>query len=192
MDNLELIRYSDIRPDILKEIFKKIVEDYLRISQKELKNIKNNDNAELMIAGLKEDFINYYPGIVEWFNKIIKEIDEDNQKRELFLAIVINEDNIELAGVLILKKTKFEKKICTIRVDKKFQKMGIGTKLFEKSFEYLETATPLITLPEECYKEGSYRSLFKKYNFVETSKVKGIYRDNKVEYFFNEGKWWKY
>ena len=174
MDNLELIRYSDIRPDILKEIFKKIVEDYLRISQKELENIKNNDKAELMIAGLKEDFINYYPGIVEWFNKIIKEIDEDNQKRELFLAIVINEDNIELAGVLILKKTKFEKKICTIRVDKKFQ--------------YLETVTPLITLPEECYKEGSYRSLFKKYNFVETSKVKGIYRDNKVEYFFNEVK----
>jgi len=66
-------------------------------------------------------------------------------------------------------------------VDKKFWKMGIGTKLFEKSFEYLETVTPLITLPEECYKERSYRSLFK-------SKVKGIYRDNKVEYFFNEVK----
>lgn len=186
MDNLELIRYSDIRPDILKEIFKKIVEDYLRISQKNLKNIEENDKAKLMIKGLKEDFIDYYPKIEDWFNKIIKEIDEDNQKRELFLAIVIGEDNIELAGVLILKKTKCEKKICTIRVDKKFRKMGIGTKLFEKSFEYLETVTPLITLPEECYEEGSYKSLFKKYNFTGTSKVKGIYRDNKIEYFFNE------
>jgi hypothetical protein len=175
---------------LLNDLSRSIVSGKVNLDDgfKELKNIKNNDKAELMIAGLKEDFINYYPGIVEWFNKIIKEIDEDNQKRELFLAIVINEDNIELAGVLILKKTKFEKKICTIRVDKKFQKMGIGTKLFEKSFEYLETATPLITLPEECYEEGSYRSLFKKYNFMETSKVKGIYRDNKIEYFFNEDK----
>ena len=90
MNNLKLIRYSDIRPDILKGIFKKIVEDYLKISQKRLRSIKDNDKAKLMIKGLKEDFINYYPEIEEWFNKIIKEIDKDNKKRELFLYCTQN------------------------------------------------------------------------------------------------------
>lgn len=191
MDNLELIRYSDIGPDILKEIFKKIVEDYLKVSQKKLKNIKDKDKAKLMIAGLKEDFIDYYPGIVEWFNKIIKEIDDDNKRRELFLAIITNQENIELVGILILKNTNKEKKICSMRVLENFRNKGIGKKLFEKAFEYLGTRKPLITLPEECYK-GAFKRLLEKYNFVETNRVEGFYRDNKIEYFFNEDKWWKY
>jgi len=187
MDNLELIRYSDIGPDILKEIFKKIVEDYLKVSQKKLKNIKDKDKAKLMIAGLKEDFIDYYPGIVEWFNKIIKEIDDDNKRRELFLAIITNQENIELVGILILKNTNKEKKICSMRVLENFRNKGIGKKLFEKAFEYLGTRKPLITLPEECYKDA-FKRLLEKYNFVETNRVEGFYRDNKIEYFFNEDK----
>ena len=191
MNNLKLIRYSDIRPDILKEIFKKIVEDYLKISQKRLRSIKENDKAKLMIKGLKEDFIDYYPKIERWFNKIIKEIDEDNKKRELFLAIITSEGNIELAGILILKNTDREKKICSLRVIEKFRNKGIGKRLFEKAFEYLGTTKPLITLPEECYKDA-FRGLLEKYNFVETSRREGVYRDNRIEYFFNEDKWWKY
>lgn len=191
MDNFKLIRYSDIRPDILKEIFKNIVENYLKVSQKKLRNIEEEDKAKLMIEGLKDDLIGYYPGIENWFNKIIKEIDIDNRKRELFLVIVPNKGNIELAGILILKNTENEKKICTIRVIENFRNKGIGTKLFEKSFEYLETKTPLITLPEECYKE-EFKSLLEKYKFKMTNKVIGAYRENKIEYFFNEGKWWKY
>ena len=187
MDNFKLIRYSDIRPDILKEIFKKIVEDYLKISQKRLRSIKENDKAKLMIKGLKEDFIDYYPEIEGWFNKIIKEIDEDNKKRELFLAIITSEGNIELAGILILKNIDREKKICSLRVIEKFRNKGIGKKLFEKAFEYLGTKRPLITLPEECYKEA-FKKLLEKYNFIETSKKRGLYRDKKIEYFFNEVK----
>ena len=110
MDNFKLIRYSDIRPDILKEIFKNIVENYLKVSQKKLRNIEEEDKAKLMIEGLKDDLIVYYPGIENWFNKIIKEIDKDNRKRELFLVIVPNKGNIELAGILILKNTENEKK----------------------------------------------------------------------------------
>ena len=60
MDNFKLIRYSDIRPDILKGIFKKIVENYLKVSQKKLRNIEEEDKAKLMIEGLKDDFIVYY------------------------------------------------------------------------------------------------------------------------------------
>ena len=74
MDNFKLIRYSDIRPDILKEIFKNIVENYLKVSQKKLRNIEEEDKAKLMIEGLKDELIIYYPGIENWFNKIIKEI----------------------------------------------------------------------------------------------------------------------
>lgn len=187
MDNFKLIRYSDIRPDILKGIFKKIVENYLKVSQKKLRNIEEEDKAKLMIEGLKDDFIVYYPGIENWFNKIIKEIDKDNRKRELFLVVVPNKGKIELAGILILKNTENEKKICTIRVIENFRNKGIGTKLFEKSFEYLETKTPFITLPEECYK-GSFKFLLEKYSFKMSSKVVGVYRDSKVEYFFNEDK----
>ena len=169
MENFKLIKYSEIKPDFLKDSFKNIVKNYLINFQK---NNKNN-------------LVNYYPEIEKWFNKIIKEINIDNKKREIFLVITFKDKNIKLIGLLILKNTKKEKKICTIHVLEEFRNKGIGKKLFEKSFEYLKTKSPIITISEECYKEN-IEFLLKKYKFKMTNKIIGAYRDNKTEYFFNK------
>lgn len=65
---------------------------------------------------------------------------------------------------------------------KKFRNKGIGKRLFEKVFEWIETTKSFITLPEECYKDA-FKRLLEKYNFVETSRLEGVYRDNRIEYF---------
>ncbi|WP_410681010.1 GNAT family N-acetyltransferase [Avibacterium paragallinarum] len=84
----------------------------------------------------------------------------------------------------MLKNKNGEKKICTIRVDEKYRKQGIGNALFDKAFKYLDTDSPLITVSEEC--DPSLKKLLKKYNFKQTSKKKNLYREGKLEYFYNE------
>lgn len=49
-----------------------------------------------------------------------------------------------------------------IYVCKKYRNQGIGTKIIEQSFNYLETKKPLITLPD--YKIEMFKPLIKKYN----------------------------
>lgn len=187
MGNLELLRYSEIKTDILVSIFRQIVEDYLKISQKPLKNFGEIDKDEIIIRGLKENLITFYPNVEEWSNKILKEIKKNNKKRELFFALIFNKVGIELAGILILKNMEDEKKICTLQVIEKFKNNGIAKELLKKSFEYLGTETPLMTLPEECYENG-FKFLLRKYKFKITNKILGFYRPNKIEYFFNEVK----
>ena len=178
---VEIIKYSEIKPENLKNTFKEMTGNYLNLEKAMEKSVSIKEDLK------KELPMNFYLDIKEWYEKVMSEIEQNNKRRELFLALISKEENLHLAGILILKKTENEKKICTIRVLKNFRNKGIGTKLLKKSIEYLETKTPLITLPEECYK-GSFKFLLEKYSFKMTSKVVGVYRDNKVEYFFNEDK----
>ena len=77
-----------------------------------------------------------------------------------------------------------EKKLCTLKVFDEFQNKGYGLKLFEKSFDALNTDKPFLTVSEEKYLE--FEKIFKYFNFELTSVKKGLYRNNKLEYFFNE------
>lgn len=178
---VEIIKYSEIKPENLKNTFKEMTGNYLNLEKAMEKSVSIKEDLK------KELPMNFYSDIKEWYEKVMLEIEQNNKRRELFLALISKEENLHLAGILILKNTENEKKICTIRVLKNFRNKGIGTKLFEKSFEYLGTKTPLITLPEECYKK-EFKFLLEKYNFKMTNKVVGAYRKNKIEYFFNEGK----
>ena len=84
---------------------------------------------------------------------------------------------------MILKKHKEEKKICTLYIEKNFRNKKIGSQMIKKSFEYLGTNKPCITIPEEEYL--NFKPLLDKYNFIETKKIKNYYRKNKIEYFYN-------
>lgn len=76
------------------------------------------------------------------------------------------------------------KKLCTLRVVENYQNKGIGIRLFEKSFETLNTRKPLLSVSEE--KLPSFKRIFDCYGFKLTSIKDGYYRPNKKEYFYNE------
>ena len=74
-----------------------------------------------------------YNNFEEWFSQLfISDILLKNDRE-----IIICECDYQLAGVAILKNDDIEKKICTLRVAKRFQKQGIGQHLMELSFEWL-------------------------------------------------------
>jgi len=120
----------------------------------------------------------YYPNFQEWFyNKVIPDV--VCGEREIITEI---RDN-DIVGVSIIKKNH-EKKLSTLKVMDNFQNKGLGLKLFEKSFNILETEKPFLTVSEEKLVE--FKKVFKYYNFELTSVHEDLYRVGKKEYFFNE------
>jgi N-acetylglutamate synthase-like GNAT family acetyltransferase len=131
---------------------------------------------ELIYSYLK-DAETYYPEFRKWYTeKVIPGLFFAD--REL---IIENRDN-NIAGIAIIKKE--ENKLCTLRITDNFQNKGIGLKLFEKSFESLNTEKPFLTVSEEKLVE--FEKIFKYYGFKMTSIHNDLYRKGKKEYFFNE------
>ena len=153
--NFEIIKLSEIYPLELKNIFSNF------IKKKKL----------------------LYPKFEEWFNKILIENYNFPNKREIFICINKEKLLINICGIMILKKYKEEKKICTLYVLENFKNKQIGSQMIEISFEYLGTKKPLITIPEEEYL--NFKPLLNKFDFIETKRIKNYYRKNKIEYFYN-------
>ena len=153
--NFEIIKFSEIYPLELKNIF------YNFIKEKKL----------------------LYPKFEEWFNKILIENLNFPNKREIFICINKEKLLINICGIMILKKYKEEKKICTLYVLENFRNKKIGSQMIKKSFEYLGTNKPFITIPEEEYL--NFKPLLDKFKFIETKRINGYYRKDKIEYFYN-------
>ena len=126
-----------------------------------------------------------YPNIDAWFNKIINEINHYPENREMFICLSNDGESPSILGLIILKKTHFEKKICTLKVDDRYQRKGIGSALILKSFDFLETDKPLITVPEEY--DDVFSKTLNKFGFKKTDEIHGLYRENKIEYIYNGG-----
>lgn len=87
--------------------------------------------------------IKQYPGYVNWFyGTCIPGVIRD--EREIYFAL----DGLTLSGLSVVKKSKDERKLCTLYVDEDRRHESIGRKILDKSFEYLGTTKPLITIPE--------------------------------------------
>ena len=120
-----------------------------------------------------------YNNFEEWFSQLfISDILLKNDRE-----IIICECDYQLAGVAILKNDDIEKKICTLRVAKRFQKQGIGQHLMELSFEWLNDDKPLITIHNS--KKHEFNKLFKRYNFELEEKKWGYYRLFRTELVYN-------
>lgn len=126
------------------------------------------------------DLVIEYPLHNKWFNGVVQELKKDSNSREILFII---NDLDEIIGVSILKKTNYEKKICTFRVAEKYQRQGIGTLLMRKSIEILETAKPIITVSESKYRE--FNKLFKKFNFCLKRVYVNKYQYSSIEYCYN-------
>lgn len=127
------------------------------------------------IKDLEREYINFN----NWFlNKTIPDV-LDGKK-----SIISRLYNDEFAGISILKNTPEEKKICTIRVPKKFQNAGFGKSLFEKSFEILGTEKPLITVSTK--RIAQFEKILKYYGFEKAAVYKNKYNPLYDEIAFND------
>lgn len=120
-----------------------------------------------------------YPGFNNWYNKLFNENRILNTGRE----IIVCEKNNKIAGVVILKASGEEKKICTLRVTKEFQRQGIGKKLMELSFEWLEEDKPLLTMHSN--KQREFIQLLKYYDFKLEQKSWHYYSIFSTELVYN-------
>lgn len=116
-----------------------------------------------------------YPNFKDWFfNNALKD------KNKYIILSYNKEIN---TGIMVLKDSEKEKKICTLRIYPEYQKMTVGSKLLEYSFDLLKTKKPLITVSDIRLPE--YRRILEKYEF----ELKGIYYDYYIqghkEYSFN-------
>lgn len=101
-------------------------------------------------------------------------------EREIFAAYV----GKHIAGVVILKKTTEEQKICTIYVPDEFRCQGIATALLQKSFEWLGTDKPLVTIAD--YKKNDFVKIIEQYCWTLTQTLeRGYYNDHSRELVFN-------
>lgn len=121
---------------------------------------------------------NDYPDYKEWYTKVQVPGLYTNERN-----IIIAHINEKIVGFVSLKKTPTEKKICTFYVEKRFRKNQIGSKLVEKSIEFLETEQPLITIPMD--KLNEFIRIGNKYNWKVTDIIENLYRINNPEVIVN-------
>ena len=118
-----------------------------------------------------------YPEYLKWFYTV-------NLPR-IFKGegdIIFYLDGLEVVSLATLKNTD-EKKICTLLVNEDYRKKGYSKQILEDSFEYLQTETPLITIPTKRLDE--FDKIIDAYNWKEIAITDEYYSE---EVIFNASK----
>lgn len=157
----------------------------------------NSELKEMLKEYLNRTFFNIqkidekYPNFENWLEKVYKEIDEDNSKREILLLTDFTSTSLqmEIEGIVILKNTEEEKKICYLFLTYPY---SYREEMYDGIFEYLGTKNPIISMEKSFFKEkylGFLKPYFpenEKLNFKLTSIVPDKYVKGKTELIFNE------
>lgn len=118
-----------------------------------------------------------YPDFITWWR---------NQVRPGVAAgswsLIIEIRRCRFAAASVLKHWP-EKKLCTLRVDNRFQGRGIGTNLFEKSLLILGSDKPLLSVSEPNL--DKYEKIFHRLGFSLSKTYDGLYLPGTNEYSFN-------
>lgn len=131
------------------------------------------DVLEMTLAAKKD-----YPEFATWFmEKHVPGL--YNGTRDIVLAISKN----EIIGIANLKNDG-EKKICTLYIKPLRRRKKEGLLLVERSFDFLGTETPLITMPISKVKD--FFPIIKKYGWSLDDKIEDCYKDNTTELIFNQ------
>ena len=120
-----------------------------------------------------------YPNFKKWYKSLYTKDDFLKEDREIVLCKKCD----EIIGVMILKQDDNEKKICSLRVAPKYQRLGIGSSLLEKSFDYFNDDKPLITIHISKYHE--FKKLFERYGFSLEQEAQGYYGLLRSELSYN-------
>lgn len=143
-------------------------------------NLLGCDRKDLktVIFSFFKEFNIQYHDFGEWFDKIYSEcfLIVNVIKRNIVVAF----DGSSIAGILILKDSPDEKKVCTLVVAQNYRRMGLATKFFELSFDILNTLKPHYTVSEDNL--PTFEGLNNKFAFICTGIVD---YNGKLEYHFN-------
>lgn len=120
----------------------------------------------------------YYPDITEWYiNTVIPGVVTGND------ILLIAKDKNYIAGILLAKKSE-ENKLRCVRVAPSHKGSGLGIKLIDQALNLIGDK-PLVSVSQELLHDYS-RMFVNRYKFILSDVVKGAYRENKLEYFFNQ------
>lgn len=136
-------------------------------------------NRSLML--LHEDALflrGSYPCFDSW---LLRKVIPGIMQGERSLIIELRADRI--AGFMILKHSKNERKLCTLRVRPDFESRGIGVRLFNEAFEALQTTRPLLTVSET--NAPKFEMLFRYFGFSKEATYENLYVPRVRELAFN-------
>lgn len=126
-----------------------------------------------------------YDDFHTWYHDIVlKELlDSVGDKRDILLGISVEGEYVTLAGIVIVKKTLTERKICTFRILQKYRRSNLAELIFRECFIYLETDKPLMTVSETD--NAYFEKYIQKYGFKLTQQLRNYYKQEVVEFVYN-------
>ena len=121
-----------------------------------------------------------YPAYVKWYRQTFLKGLQQGER-----GIITASDQGRLLGVALFKDTVAEKKLCTLFVHPDFRKKGIASHLLKVVIQELGEK-PLVSVSENNLPQ--VESLFQKMGFGLSAHIKGAYRSERTEYYFNDKK----
>jgi len=120
----------------------------------------------------------FYPGFHSWFfQKVAPGLSIGER------AIFVAQGDLGIRGVAIAKRCSDERKLSTIWVADNSRCYGIASALAAAALEWLETNSPLFSIPEE--RMCDFQGLLNRWNCSVTERQVGYYRPGKTEFVFN-------
>ena len=137
----------------------------------------NNFILQKYVYDLLKDLSGSYPDFSDWYwNKVVPRTQLGSD------LIMIYFNKYGPVGVSILKLK--DKKLCTVRVLKEYEKKTYGIKIIEDSLKILNCDKPNCTVSEDLLHSFS-RPFINLFKFDITKVWNGIYQKGKLEYEFN-------
>ncbi len=118
-----------------------------------------------------------YPGFGTWYwDKVVPGLSDGRRK-----ILTSTADGV-LSGVVIAK-CQNEKKICTVWVPEEFRGRSVARHLMQDALDWLGTAKPLFTVPDERLQEFS--GIVRELGFEHRSTESNYYGIGRLEHVFN-------
>lgn len=119
-----------------------------------------------------------YPDFDEWLRKkVLPGISQGER------TILVEERDARPVGLLIVKHTPDERKLCTLRVRPEYEYRGMGVRLFSTAFELLGTTRPLLSISEVALPK--FGRIFDYFGFGCEATYNGLYLPHIQELSYN-------
>lgn len=146
----------------------------------EIRKLGRADLSAIRLVGSSLAFLrDDYPRFADWYGQ--KVVPAPGDMRMIFLASP-QDDRNRFAGAMILKKTREEKKICTLYVHNDFRGLGIGAAFMDLACKELG-CRPVITVSE--LREAGFAPFLQRFGFKPYGCYDGYYRLGVHEVSYN-------
>lgn len=123
---------------------------------------------------LFKNFSFRYPDFDKWIYKVKSQL--QSKQRIVYIAQIDN----KIAGIIIIKDSQYEAKICSLYVSPEYQSLGIGSQLMSLAKGILKDKTVYVHMNESIM--DCYGDFFIKHGFAVISIDESKYRKKEREY----------